>query len=123
MSAPFHVLKHEHRVIEKVLRALEGVCFRLKAQEDVPVIDILQLLDFISGFENVTGSDFNDILTGDSGTNLIFGGAGNDTINGGDGDDILNGGNGDDKLDGGNGTDTATYNDAAGGVTVSLAST
>jgi hemerythrin-like domain-containing protein len=52
MSAAFHILKHEHRVIEKVLRALEGICFRLKTQEAVPMADILHLLDFISGFAN-----------------------------------------------------------------------
>jgi hemerythrin-like domain-containing protein len=52
MSAPFHILKHEHRVIERSLRALEGICFRLKAQVDVPITDILHLLDFISGFAN-----------------------------------------------------------------------
>jgi hemerythrin-like domain-containing protein len=52
MSAPFHVLKHEHRVIERALRALEGVCFRLKAKEEVPISDLLQLVDFISGFAN-----------------------------------------------------------------------
>ena len=50
MSAPFHMLKHEHRIIEQVLRALEGVCFRLKAQESVPTADIVQLVDFISVF-------------------------------------------------------------------------
>jgi hemerythrin-like domain-containing protein len=52
MSAPFHELKHEHRVIERGLRALEGICFRLKAKEDVSIQDILQLVDFISGFAN-----------------------------------------------------------------------
>ena len=50
MSAPFYILKHEHRIIEQVLRALEGVCFRLRVQEDVPVTDIVQLVDFISVF-------------------------------------------------------------------------
>lgn len=50
MSAPFYILKHEHRVIERALRALEGVCFRLKAGEAVPAVDLLKLLDFISDF-------------------------------------------------------------------------
>ncbi|MEW6130674.1 MAG: hemerythrin domain-containing protein [Acidobacteriota bacterium] len=50
MSAPFYILKHEHRVIERALRALEGVCFRLKAGETVPAADLLKLIDFISDF-------------------------------------------------------------------------
>ncbi|MBI3652214.1 MAG: hemerythrin domain-containing protein [Acidobacteria bacterium] len=52
MSAPFYVLKHEHRVIERALRALEGICFHLRAGQEVPLTDILFLLDFISGFAN-----------------------------------------------------------------------
>ena len=35
--------------------------------------------DTLSGFENLTGSAFNDTLTGSAGTNLLTGGAGNDT--------------------------------------------
>ncbi|MBI4030757.1 MAG: hypothetical protein HY370_03710, partial [Proteobacteria bacterium] len=45
--------------------------------------------DTVSGFENLTGSDFDDTLTGDTGSNTIQGGVGSDTVNGGDGDDTL----------------------------------
>lgn len=64
-------------------------------------------IDTISGFENVTGSAFNDVLTGDSGANGILGGAGNDVLNGrGDTDVpvIVN-----DILDGGTGINIADY--------------
>ena len=46
--------------------------------------------------------------------------AGNDTLLGLAGDDVLEGGAGADRLDGGEGEDTATYANAAAGVTVSL---
>lgn len=59
--------------------------------------------DTISGFENLTGSAFNDTLTGDGNANTIQGGAGNDTLNGAGGTDIL------------------TYINAAAAVTVNLA--
>ncbi len=69
-------------------------------------------IDTVSGFENLTGSGFNDILGGDSQANDISGGAGNDTIEGGAGDD---------SLDGGAGTgDTASYASAATAVTINL---
>ncbi|WP_269142619.1 Ig-like domain-containing protein [Sulfitobacter mediterraneus] len=81
----------------------------------------------IGGIENVTGSQFDDILFGDEETNLIvgwdgadvirgfgggdvlFGNDGNDLLYGGDGDDNLFGGNGNDLLDGGAGIDTANF--------------
>ena len=68
--------------------------------------------DTLTGFENLLGSAFNDILTGDAGTNAIDGGQGNDTLNGGLGDDMLIGGGG---------IDTATFAGASGAVLVSLA--
>eukprot|EP01035_Chromulina_nebulosa_P032826 gene32826-biopygen21209 len=42
-----------------------------------------------SGIENLSGSAFNDTLTGDTGANVLAGGAGADALNGGDGDDVL----------------------------------
>jgi len=62
--------------------------------------------DVFSGFENILGSDFNDVLTGDAGANVISGWDGNDLILGEDGDDELDGGDGDDDLRGGAGADT-----------------
>jgi Ca2+-binding RTX toxin-like protein len=54
--------------------------------------------DTLSGFENVTGSDFNDTLRGTAGANTIVGGAGNDTITGGGGADTLYGASGADTF-------------------------
>ena len=47
--------------------------------------------DTISGFENLAGSNYGDVLTGSSGNNVIRGGAGADRITGGDGTDYLYG--------------------------------
>ena len=74
-------------------------------------------VDSLSGFENLTGSPFNDVsgstgLTGNAGQNTIDGGGGNDTIQGlGDNDTLI----------GGLGTDTATWI-SLGPVDASLAS-
>lgn len=50
MSAPFHNLKHEHRVIEQALRALEGIRLLLQTNTEVPVEDISQLVEFINRY-------------------------------------------------------------------------
>jgi Ca2+-binding RTX toxin-like protein len=70
--------------------------------------------------ENLLGSAFSDILGGTDGGNAIVGGAGNDSIYGAGGDDVLTGGAGGDLLDGQGGLDTASYNEAAAGVTAFL---
>lgn len=75
--------------------------------------------DMLFGFENVTGTDHNDTLTGNGGNNVIIGGLGDDTITGADGND---------KLIGGGtalapGDDTVSYLLALTGVKVSLALT
>jgi Ca2+-binding RTX toxin-like protein len=54
----------------------------------------------ISNFENVTGTNFNDIITGDGQSNVLIGNAGNDRF-------ITSRGN--DRINGGQGTDTANY--------------
>ncbi len=59
--------------------------------------------DTLLNFENLTGSSFNDTLSGDGNANVINGGLGNDT------------------MDGGAGTDTAAYANAASAETASLA--
>jgi len=87
--------------------------------------------DKLSGFENVTGSDWDDNITGDNGNNLLNGGigddiviagAGNDTVLGGDGSDTLAFGanlTATDKIDGGDGNDTLTLDgNYAAGVTL-----
>ncbi|MCV9967283.1 M10 family metallopeptidase C-terminal domain-containing protein [Pararhizobium sp. BT-229] len=62
--------------------------------------------------ENATGGNAADILIGNAAANVLSGHDGNDT---------LNGGLGADRLDGGAGNDTASYTNAAAGVTASLA--
>jgi len=65
--------------------------------------------DLLSGFENVTGSAFDDTLTGDANANVLSGLAGNDVLSGDAGDDTLAGGAGNDRIDGGLGINTASY--------------
>lgn len=67
-------------------------------------------LDTISNFENLTGSDYGDYLTGDAGANIITGGLGND---------LLTASGGGDTLSGGAGTDTVSYF-GSGAVTVTI---
>ncbi|HEY8462339.1 MAG TPA: hemerythrin domain-containing protein [Blastocatellia bacterium] len=50
MSRPTHILRHEHRVIEQGLRALDGMCLSLKTGGDVPPEPLYQMLDFIRNF-------------------------------------------------------------------------
>jgi hemerythrin-like domain-containing protein len=50
MSRPTHILRHEHRVIERALRALDGMCLYLNAGGDVPPEALCQILDFIQNF-------------------------------------------------------------------------
>ncbi|MDH4385034.1 MAG: M10 family metallopeptidase C-terminal domain-containing protein [Caulobacter sp.] len=85
--------------------------------------------DSLSGVENISGSAFNDRLTGFTGDNLLDGGdgddqlsgfGGDDTLIGGPGNDLLTGGAGYDFIDGGAGRDTASYRGALGGVTADL---
>ncbi|MHA6264602.1 hypothetical protein ACXYMO_15500 [Arenibacterium sp. CAU 1754] len=99
--------------------------------------------DTFTAIENITGSNYDDTLTGSAKANIIQGGkgsdlllglSGDDTLNGGAladeleggiGDDILKGGGGNDLLSGdqgadtllgGKGKDTASYASAASGV-------
>lgn len=65
--------------------------------------------DYLTGFENVIGSNGDDTLLGSGGANEFFGLAG---------DDFLEGRGGADKLDGGAGFDTASYSRSASGVEV-----
>jgi serralysin len=65
--------------------------------------------DKLTGFENLKGSGFDDVLTGSSGANVLDGGAGNDVLNGGKGNDRLHGGQGSDRLTGSTGSDTFVF--------------
>lgn len=61
--------------------------------------------DTLSNIENLTGSAYDDILTGTGGVNEIIGGAGDDTITGDAGGDTLRGGDGADTIYGDGGAD------------------
>ncbi len=76
--------------------------------------------DLVNEIENVTGSDYGDVLGGDSNSNRLDGGGGDDGLWGGGGDDMLEGGAGADRLFGGIGTDWALYRRSDMGVTVNL---
>jgi Ca2+-binding RTX toxin-like protein len=85
--------------------------------------------DVYDGIEVIDGTFQADILEGNGGSNAFWGanGAdalkgheGNDTLKGGDDNDTLTGGIGSDTLNGDNGFDWVAYDDAAGGVAVSL---
>ena len=67
--------------------------------------------DTYDSIENMTGSNYNDILIGDANNNIL---------NGGDGDDVLEGFGGVDTLIGGAGSNTASYEHSAAGVLASL---
>ena len=77
--------------------------------------------DMITNIENVTGSDYGDVLKGDDDANHLDGGVGDDELHGNGGADILVGGAGADRLDGGGGVDSVSYRDSEDGITVNLA--
>ncbi|MEI6161163.1 MAG: FG-GAP-like repeat-containing protein, partial [Roseococcus sp.] len=77
--------------------------------------------DTISGFENASGGNGNDHLTGDALNNSLTGNAGNDTLIGGAGNDALHGGAGADVLEGDEGVDSVSYAGSILGVVVNLA--
>jgi serralysin len=70
--------------------------------------------------ENVKAGSGNDKIVGNEVANMLYGNGGRDTLFGLAGNDILLGGEGADALDGGTGFDTASYSDAASGVTANL---
>lgn len=76
--------------------------------------------DRLIGIENLTGSIYNDQLTGDGGVNHLSGFSGDDRLVAGGGNDTLAGGLGADYIDGGSGIDTAYYSNSAA-VIVNLA--
>jgi Ca2+-binding RTX toxin-like protein len=77
-------------------------------------------VDTISGVNNVSGSNFDDVITGSATNDTLAGNGGNDVLNGGGGSDTLNGGAGNDTLNGGAGADMAVYSAAFGSYTVNL---
>ena len=59
-----------------------------------------------SGVNNITGTEFGDVINALGGADTVNGLAGNDVIDGGDGNDVIDGGAGDDTIQGGIGNDT-----------------
>ena len=76
--------------------------------------------DTLLGIENLTGTKFDDDVTGNAGANVLIGLGGADTLRGGGGDDWVEGGAGDDALEGGVGTDTLSYRSASAAVAVGV---
>ena len=62
-------------------------------------------IEGINGDDTIDGSTGQDHVDGGEGHDTLFGGADNDTLNGSDGDDTIDGGSGNDTLDGGAGDD------------------
>lgn len=50
MALPMEILKRDHRIIERALRAFEGICSRFEIGDEVPHEALVQLLDFIRTF-------------------------------------------------------------------------
>ena len=50
MPTPTQILKHEHRIIERALHALDGMCQKLEHSEPVPPQALSQVVDFIRIF-------------------------------------------------------------------------
>jgi len=73
--------------------------------------DVAKAVLWLTSIENLSGSEYSDILSGDANANTLKGNGGNDIINGGAGNDVLNGGAGNDTLDGGAGTDVLNGGD------------
>lgn len=69
------------------------------------------LVTDLSNIENLTGTNYNDILEGRSNNNNLSGLSGDDILLGKDGDDLLIGGSGNDKLYGNN-DDDILYGDS-----------
>jgi large repetitive protein len=61
---------------------------------------------YVKDVENITGTQYQDVITGDASNNIIDGRDGDDILSGGAGDDTLYGADGDDDLSGGEGNDT-----------------
>lgn len=65
----------------------------------------------MANIQNLTGTQYADVLAGDVNDNILSGGAG---------DDVLIGGGGSDLFNGGNGIDTVSYANAVGALTIDV---
>lgn len=102
-----------------VLANLNSISYNNPVASDLPpftiaantALDGFGTIDVLANIENLTGSEFADILIGTNMANVIQGLAGNDWL-------IGNAGN--DRLDGGSGNDTVSYQFDPRAVTVNL---
>jgi len=85
--------------------------------------------DIFTDVENVTGSEFADVIAGSTDANVINGGGGRDYLRGREGDDFIYGGDdrdqlrgdlGADYLDGGEGKDLVFYTNSNAGISIDL---
>ncbi|MFY7759624.1 hypothetical protein [Aquidulcibacter sp.] len=76
--------------------------------------------DGLNLIENITGTNFNDVIRGDEVANILKGGFGDDQLYGKAGNDTFEGGQGADKFFGEDGSDTASYENSQAAVWVSL---
>jgi Ca2+-binding RTX toxin-like protein len=67
--------------------------------------------DHFTGVNGITGSNFNDVLSGDANSNFLNGGSGNDRLEGRGGSDSLTGGGGSDTFVYSTGDGSDTIND------------
>ncbi len=75
-------------------------------------------IDYISNFENIKGSNYDDMLVGDNSNNVLSGLIGNDLIMAGNGNDTLIGGEGEDLLWGEAGSDNFVLSISGNGDTI-----
>lgn len=79
--------------------------------------------DELVSIENLSGTSYDDVLTGSDDANILRSRGGDDIIKAGAGDDLVDGGLGADQIDGGGGIDTLAFNSLTGlmqGVVVDL---
>lgn len=81
---------------------------------NVPVLGTVPVT--VINFDNVIGTNENDIITGDNQNNQLIGNGGDDIISAGFGNDSITGGEGDDILTGGFGADKFIFNSVNEGI-------
>jgi hemerythrin-like domain-containing protein len=52
MKEPLNILRHEHRLIGRVIRALDSMCLQLQLGDQPPVEKLAAFVDFIQNFVN-----------------------------------------------------------------------